>query len=94
MLQNSIVVGSGAATGNVLIINGGMVTNAANGNYIGNGAGGNSLTISNGGQFVTGNLDVGYNSAGASNNAYNVGGLGAASLSRMPPSMLSPLAGF
>jgi len=77
----SFVIGTSAATGNVLVVNGGTVTNVAGGNVeIGNSSTsfGNSLVISNGGQWAGGAILIG-NTAGASNNTYQVGGLGLAS---------------
>ena len=77
MLAGSIGVGSSAATGDVVAINGGIVTNAGT-VVIGNGltSFGNTLSVSNGGKLYSGNVTLG-NGAGASNNSYNVGGLGA-----------------
>jgi len=79
LLAGNLTIGSGAATGNVLTLAGGSVTNAG-AVTIGNAAGaiGNSLNISNGASFYSGNLTVG-TGAVASNNSYNVGGLGAVS---------------
>ncbi len=77
---NGLVVGS-AGAGNALIINGGVVTNTGV-IRIGfqNGGSGNSLTLQNGAQLLGGASTVhvgdGSGSAGASNNAYNVGGFG------------------
>ena len=75
----ALTIGTGTATGDVLTINGGIMTNAG---AVAIGASatsiGNSLAISNGGQFVSGNLTVG-SANGGNNNAYNVGGLGTAS---------------
>jgi len=70
-------LGSGGATGNVLAINGGIVTNIAYLN-IGVGASGNSLTISNGGQLLNVSILLG-TSGGGNNNSFNLGGFGAAS---------------
>ena len=72
-----ISVGANTAVGNVLTINGGIVTNVAGGAVtIGTVSAGysNLLAISNGGQWFGGVVTIVGNS-----NAYNVGGLGAAS---------------
>ncbi|MCE9559031.1 MAG: hypothetical protein K8R88_08780, partial [Armatimonadetes bacterium] len=78
-----LTIGTGAAASNTFFVNGGTVSNIAAGAVIigtGNGAvnGGNSLIISNGGVFLGGTVTVG--SGGSSNNLYQVGGLGAASV--------------
>ncbi|MCG3147212.1 MAG: hypothetical protein PCFJNLEI_00650 [Verrucomicrobiae bacterium] len=80
--------GAPSSISNSLVINGGVLTNVSSGgvSVIGHNQAvpgsptfGNSLTVSNGGRlYIPGGLTVG-NYAGASNNAYNVGGLGAMS---------------
>ena len=70
----AITIGSGAATGNVLVVNGGILTNVVNGAVTIGGTTGNSLIISNGGQMWGGAVSV-----NGSNDSYLIGGAGAAS---------------
>lgn len=68
-----LAIGSGGATGNVLVINGGTVSNTVGTTVIGASAGsvGNSLKILNGGILYSGTLTNGL-AAGASNNTVQV----------------------
>ena len=82
MLGTAGTVGSGSATGNVLVVNGGVMTNV-NGITLGaNASFGNTLTInSNGAKFFYGGEQPNVGSlAGSSNNVANIGGPGAPSI--------------
>lgn len=72
---------SGVAAGNVVVVDGGMLTNV-NTIIFGHTAGyphlDGSLTVRNGARLFSGNVTVG-NMAGSSGNAYNVGGPGLSS---------------
>jgi len=81
LLGNGLEIGK-SSTGNTLVVNGGLVTNVNGQVAIGDSSTtgiGNSITISNGGQFYGGQIVLGANNSGDSNNSYNVGGFGAAS---------------
>jgi hypothetical protein len=80
----TLYVGNGFATGNVLVVNGGVVTNVAGVaiGYNGSQSYQNSVTISNGGQlFLNSGNTIFLSRAGSSGtySSFNVGGLGAAS---------------
>ena len=74
----NLTVGTGAATGDVLAVNGGIISNVGVVS-LGVNTLGNSITISNGGQFISGQVSIGTVGASGSNNLYAVGGLGSVS---------------
>jgi len=76
-----LTVGTLATTGTVFTVTAATLTNVGT-VIIGNSTAslGNSLTLSNGARFFSGNVIVGNPNSGGSNNAYNVGGLGAVSI--------------
>ncbi|MCG3149122.1 MAG: hypothetical protein PCFJNLEI_02581 [Verrucomicrobiae bacterium] len=77
--QLGLTIGGGAATGNTVTVNGGMITNISGTLTIGAGVNsfGNRLTLSNGASLVS--TFQAFLGGNGSSNSFNVGGAGAAS---------------